>query len=274
MWDNILDFYEDHRKLCITVGVIVVVLAICLGIRHHNLSKKNANEPSTDIADLVEVTEASEEVVEVNETEEEKSTYVSNIGLQYTEEETEETESIDPESLKYKEEKVLDVFCDVIGHTVVPTKNMDGSSCRGYLNKISITDFDTFFGTHLTHEDLMSDNYILVGTESDKDGDLKSTGWLQANLGSIDDGTPVYFTNLHVIGSLSDERVVLLCSYDWYSAFGLKDTLVLFEDISGSLNTKDYIDGDVISTIVWAKNIKVEKVNGQNVVHIEYALEG
>lgn len=271
MWDNILDFIEDNKKLVITVGVVLAILVVCLVIRHNNLSKKeNVSEP-TDIADLVEVPESTEEVLEIVESTEEP-TFDSYVGIWYEEEE-EETESIDPDSLKYQELKTLDVYCNVIGHTVVPKKNMDGSSCKAFQKKTSVHDFEMFFGSDLTIDDVTANDYVLVGTESDKDGDLQSTGWLQANLSNIDGGTPIYFTNLHVIGSLSEERVVLLCSYDWYSAFGLKDTLVLFEDISGTLSTEDYIDGDVISTVVWAKNIRMTNVEGQNIVHVEYAVE-
>lgn len=267
--DDIIDFVEDHRGLVIAVVIIAILFCICLGIRHHNLSKKQ--EEPTDIADIVEpVEEVQEEVI----TEEPpKETYVSNVGLQEEETEEEVLDEEVSEALRKPEVTKLDVYCNVTGHTVVPTTNMDGSSCKNYQNGVSITDFDTYFGSALTADNLATDSYILIGTEQIKEGDLKSTGWLRTHLGSIDPNTAVYFTNLHVIGSLSDERVVLLCSYDWYSAYGLKDTLVVLEDISGTLKNSDFIDGDVVSTIVWAKNIKVKHVNGQDVIQIEYATE-
>lgn len=264
--DDIIDFIEDHKGLCITIAIVVILLIIGLCIRSHNL--KNVAKLNEDIADTVEVTEI--------ETEEEEPTteapkFVSDVGLREEEETEEETEPVDPDSLMYKEEESLGVFCKVIGHTVVPITNVDGSSCKKYLNSISVSDFDMYFGSPLTEEDMKASSYILIGTESDKNGDLQSTGWLIANLKDLDGNIPLYFSNLHIIGSLSNERTVLLCSYDWYSAFGLKDTLVLLEDISGTLNRSDYIDGDIISTVIWAKNIKIENVKGQNVVHIEYA---
>ena len=266
--DDIIDFFEDHRGLVITVAILLVLFIICLGIRHHNLSKKAQNEP-TDIADMVQVTEEQGQP-QVVEKDTEKESFTSNVGLQDSDEE-EETEEESTEVLKKPENSIVDIYCTVTGHTGVPSKNLDGSSCKGYLSQVSISDFDTYFGSELTDENLSSTSYILVGTEQIKDGDLQSTGWLRANLSNLDDNTVVYFTNLHVIGSLSDERVVLLCSYDWYSAYGLKDTLVVFEDISGTLSTSDYSDGDIISTVAWVKNIKSYVVNGQNIIHVEFA---
>ena len=116
---------------------------------------------------------------------------------------------------------------------------------------------------------------ILIGVDQDyydfEKGDLQSVGWLISNIDSIEDNTAVKFTNLHVIGSLSDDHVALLCCYDWYSAFGIKDTLVVLEDISGTLKTSDFKEGDIFSATVYGHNIKVEKVNGQNVVCAEFA---
>ena len=100
--------------------------------------------------------------------------------------------------------------------------------------------------------------------------DLQSVGWLKDNLKSLDKNTAVKFTNLHIIGSLSNTHVALLCSYDWYSVFGLRDTLVVFEDISGQLNVKDFKEGDIFSATVFAHNIKRVDVNGQSVICVQY----
>ena len=103
-------------------------------------------------------------------------------------------------------------------------------------------------------------------------GDLQSVGWLIQNLSSLSEETAIKFTNLHVIGSLSATHTAVLCSYDWYSVFGLKDTLVMFEDISGTLDASAFTDGAVFSATVFAHNVKVvENVNGQRVVCVQYS---
>lgn len=271
IWDNILDFIEDNKGKSIAIGSIIVIFLLCLVIRSCNMAR--AEKASQDIADMVEVTTV-EEVESTVVEEETKETFKSNVGF-IEEEYEEETTVVDPESLKKQEVEKLEIYCKKTGHTVVPIKNVDGSSCKNYQKGITTESFDSFFGSQLTTEEVTgTKEYILVGTEQIMFGDLQSTGWLIKNLDSIDGSTPIYFTNLHAIGHLSNEHVYMLCSYDWYSAFGLKDTLVVLEDISGTLDLDDFIDGDVISTVVLARNIQIEVVNGQTVVHIEYATEG
>ena len=72
------------------------------------------------------------------------------------------------------------------------------------------------------------------------------------------------------MGNLSKNPKNVLCCYDWYSAFGIDDTLVMFEDISGTVKNSDLEAGDVFSAVVYKHNMKVQKVNGQNVVLVEY----
>ena len=90
------------------------------------------------------------------------------------------------------------------------------------------------------------------------------------NIDSISSNTAIKFTNLHIIQNISDDGVALFCSYDWYSAFGLKDTMVLFVDESGTLKSSDFSNGDIFSATIYAHNVKVEKVNGYNVLVVKY----
>ena len=154
---------------------------------------------------------------------------------------------------------------------------MDGSSCKAYQKSVSLNDFGSHWGTSLTEDDFKGGDFYMVGVEQNPDdtlrGDLQSTGWLIDNLDKMNDNDAIKFTNLHVIGDLSQSHVALLCSYDWYSAFGLKDTVVVFEDISNTLNVKDFKDGDIFSATVFRHNIKVvPNVHGQRVIVVQYAV--
>ena len=40
MLDNIIDFWEDHKKLCIAIGVVVVLVVVMLVVRNNNLQRK------------------------------------------------------------------------------------------------------------------------------------------------------------------------------------------------------------------------------------------
>ena len=155
-------------------------------------------------------------------------------------------------------------------------KNVDGSSYKDYQNRVKLADFGTMWGNSLTEDDFYCEKRILVGVSQNPNdfqrGDLQSVGWLIEHFAEIQPSDCIRFTNLHVIGSLSNDHVALLCSYDWYSAFGIKDTLVVFEDISGTLKTSDFKDGDIFSASVYGHNLKVVKVGGFNVVCAEYAV--
>jgi len=165
----------------------------------------------------------------------------------------------------------VEIYFENSGYKAVPTSTIDGKSFEGYFNSISLSDLDSFFGGSIPSEYSTCESYTLVGTSQIKNGDLMSVGWLINNLNNLSLYEPVYFTDLHVIGSLSDERVILLCCYNWYSSFGLQDTLVILEDISGTLSVDDFEAGDIVSTVVFPANMKTIDLNGYTVVHAEYA---
>lgn len=269
MKDEILDWIEDHRKLLIILIVVLLLVVVMFAIRHHNLSKKAEQQEQQQVEQQVidtptqepdTIPEPSYQSSLNNRTEDKKN---NSKVEKNTEEET--VPEITPN---------FDVTCKVFGHTKVPNKNMDGSSCKNYLSRVKLADFGTFWGTPLDVNDMQSTTKYLVGVDQDdieeEIADLQSVGWLISNFDNLGEHDAVKFTNLHVIGSLSDTHVAVLCSYDWYSAFGLKDTLVVFEDISGTLSVEDFDDGAIFSATVFVHNMKVIKVNGQNVVCVQY----
>lgn len=279
MYNKLLDWIEDHRKLSIFIIVVVVLIALMFGIRTYNLSKKdnssNADSSTTEVQGGIDTgtTEATTEEVADTTTEqsyqssllnrvEDKKTNMSNNS---NEKDEDEITQITPN---------IDVSVSVFSRSKVPNKNVDGSSCKAYLKSVDLLDFDTYWGTALDINDMKSTTKHLVGVEQDgvdeEIADLQSVGWLISNLSKLGKHDAVKFTNLHTIGSLSDDHLAILCSYDWYSVYGLKDTLVVFEDISGTLDRKDFKAGSIFSATAFVHNIKVKTVNGQNVVCVQY----
>lgn len=273
MKDSLLDWIEDHRKLVIFLFIVVILIGVLFGIRTYNLSHKDNKvnqEYETSSENLTidsNITEVIQETTTYDSTLNNKddikrpSSQIDKNNLQPTD----EVQEIKPN---------FDVSCKVFGHTSVPQKMVDGSSCIAYLNSVSLSDFNTFWGTSLDVNDMKSTTKYLVGVDQDgieeEIADLQSVGWLISNFNNLNKNDAIKFTNLHVIGSLSSNHVAVLCSYDWYSAYGLKDTLVFFEDISGTLNKDEFSDGAIFSATVFVHNIKVIKVNGQNVVCVQY----
>lgn len=266
MKDNILDWIEDHRKLLIVLLVLIVLVVIMLAVRNHNLSNKvNESEQKNETPTIVQQQETETTP---------KPNYQSYLNDR-TDKKNDSSVEVSTEEETVPEIKPnFDVACNVFGHTSVPNKNMDGSSCKNYLSGVKLANFETFWGTALGINDMQSTTKYLVGVDQDnieeEIADLKSVGWLISNIDSLGQHDAIKFTNLHVIGSLSDTHVAVLCSYDWYSAFGLKDTLVVFEDISGTLDVSSFDDGAIFSATIFVHNIKVVKVNGQNVVCVQY----
>lgn len=269
MKDNILDWIENHRKLLIALIVIILLVVVILAIRNHNISKK-ANEQVTTNEDS-SMTQSGNQP----ETTTPQSSYQSSLNNKTEDKKTEtKIEASTEDETVLEIVPSFDVTCKVFGQTSVPNKNMDGSSCKSYLSSVKLADFETYWGTPLDINDMQSATKYLVGVDQDgieeEIADLKSVGWLITHYASLNQHDAIKFTNLHVIGSLSDTHVAVLCSYDWYSAFGMKDTLVLFEDISGTLTTADFTDGAIFSATAFVHNIKVKTVNGQNIVCVQY----
>lgn len=273
------DFFEDHKKLCIVLAVVLVLIIIMFAIRSHNLKNKANAEESVPQSTQ---TTASTQIKQDEEVKKEpENKYKNSLGLDADKDKDEritvevETEAPPEPTEPVQTDPTYTPVVTIYDHTVVPKKNMDGSSCKAYQSSVKLADFGTFWGSSLTDKDFKGGDFYMVGVTQNPDdtikGDLESTGWLIDNLDSLSDNDAIKFTNLHVIGSLSDTHTALLCSYDWYSAFGLKDTLVVFEDISNTLSPSDFNDGDIFSALVFKHNIKVEKVKNQRVIVVEYA---
>lgn len=275
------DFFEDHKKLCIVLAVVLVLIIVMFSIRSHNLKKKVNTEADNSVTQSTQVAQSSQIKQDEEVKKEPENTYKNSLGLDANKDKDEriqyevETETEPEPTEPVQTDPTYTPVVTIYDHTVVPQKNMDGSSCKAYQSSVKLADFGTFWGSSLTDDDFKAGEFYMVGVTQNKDdtinGDLQSTGWLIDNLDSLADNDCIKFTNLHVIGSLSDTHTALLCSYDWYSAFGLKDTLVVFEDISNTLSPSDFEDGDIFSALVFRHNVKVETVKGQRVIVVQYA---
>lgn len=278
-----MSFFKEHRVLAIILILLLVFVITMITIREVRIANGTFKYPNKDSSEQVD-TQSTEQAqqntsIQVDTEEEPDSSYSASLGLnkdkgdgrvqiKETEEETEEDTEEEVKEPNYS----TDVL--VFDHTGVPKTNVDGSSYKDYLKNVSLADFDTSFGKKLTKSDKETKKRILVGVEQNKDdyvkGDLQSVGWLINNIDSIKDNTAIKFTNLHVIENIADSGVALFCSYDWYSAYGLKDTMVLFVDDSDTLNASDFSNGDIFSATVYAHNVRVEKINGYSVVVVKY----
>lgn len=284
MWDNILDFIEDHRKLVVIGAIVIVLLGVCIGVRSCNMSKKKALEKQYAAEEEAKKKEKEaslkQDEAPVDNTEPE-SEYKQSLGLDT--DDGDDRVKIDKNVIKQRQkqknqkvktEPTYKVEANVFDHTGVPKLMVDGSSCRAYLKGVSLSDFGSKWGTRLTMNDFNATKRILVGVDQNPDdyikADLQSVGWLMNRLSKLENNVAIKFTNLHIIGSLSASHVAVLCEYDWYSAFGLKDTLVVFEDISGTLDVKKFGAGDVFSATAFVHNMKIKTVNGQRVLLVQY----
>lgn len=288
--DKILDLWEDYKKYCI-IGIIVVALVVLLLVVKLVNNVRGAKEMAEAEQARIE-REAleeqqrleEEEAARLAEEEANRKVYTETgyadslsyrakndgrVNYEESEGETQEPVEIDIPKSSYN------IEVHIFDRTDVPVTNVDGSRCSDYLEKVSLADFGTMWGSDLTEDDFNSTTKYLVGVEQDKNhyehGDLMSVGWVFDKFDEMPDNAAIKFTNLHVIGSLSSTHTAVLCSYDWYSVFGLKDTLVVFEDMSGTLDPTDFKDGAVFYATVFKHNCKVmENVNGQRVLCVEY----
>ena len=281
MNDKVLDFIEDHRALIFAGVGLIVLIAVVLGIRGVNAKKKaqaelKAQKEAEILAELEKSSGLEQDEPEVVQPVNE---YQASLGLEAERNRDERVDVKDPDpyvppepvtEAKAKYPPTVNIF----DNTAVPDKNVDGSSCKAYMNGVTLSDFGVLWGEDLTDDDFTGNSRYLVGVEQNPQdfnrGDLQSVGWLIENLGTMQANDCIKFTNLHVIGSLSSSHVALLCSYDWYSAFGLKDTLVVFEDHSGTLKVEDFKEGDIFSATAYVHNIKIVEANGQKVVVVSY----
>lgn len=294
MHDKLVDFIEKHRILTfILIFFILFFLILCV-LRAVNMSKKNKDVNTFDTVTSEEYSESdvtSEDEEEIDD-EEEQSEYQSELSItarqEEEEKEKEEARLAELEKRRQAEEEQKrvakarknmkptygdEVICwDSDG---VPDLMVDGSSCKAYYKGVSISDFGSMWGKKLTNDDKFTTDFCMIGVDQNpKDvivgRDNQSLGWLVSNYSKLSEHTAIKFTDLNTIGSLSKSHVALLCSYDWYSAFGMENTLVFFEDISDTLKKSNFKSGTIFSAVVYKHNVKIKNVNGQTVVCVQY----
>lgn len=281
-----MDFIKKHKVLFIVIGVVLAIFIVMCCIRAVNLSKK-ANEPAPEVSQTVPETPIEEE-----EQETEQSDYQSSLSIKAKEEESRKEEAekrlaekrAEEERKKQEEEakKAAEAAEPTYGDDVkiwssdgVPEIMEDGRSIKQYLAEVSLADFGSKWGSALNNEDKLTEDFYMVGVDQNPDDYVKgvqnqSFGWLIDNLNGLPKNGAIKFTDLNVVGSLASDHVALLCCYNWYSVWGLKETMMVFEDISGTLKPADFKPGDIFSAIAYVHNIKVEKVNGQTVICVQY----
>ena len=271
--DNIKEFIDDHKAL-VVFGIfgLILMLMVVSAVRQKNLEKKASDQQDNETVAVVE----EQEPVVVNNLED--SEYKHELGIDASKGDgrvglIDETGKVKNKQEIQQIDPSYETQVRVFDFQKVPDEMVDGSDIKGYLSSVILEQFGSKWGSNLTSGDFYSKERILVGVKQEAEdferGDLQSVGWLINNLSSLDKNTAVKFTNLHVVGKLADDHNACLCCYDWYSAWGITDTLVVFEDISGTVDK--FKAGDIFSCTVYVHNMKVTTVNGQNVVCIEYA---
>lgn len=285
-----MGFIKSHKILC-TVFVLVLILFVMILIKVSNNNSEETNNTDNTESTL---TPTPTSVAEEEDTETEQSDYQSSLSIKAKEEEAkreeaekrleekkeeEERKQQEEEAKKAAEEAEPTYGDDVIvwekGKDTVPDRMDDGSSIKDYYSSVSLSDFGSNWGTALTTEDKLTEDFHMVGVDQNPDDyvkgvQLQSFGWLIENLNTLPSNSAVKFSDLHVVGSLAEDHMAILACYNWYSVWGMKETLMVFEDQSGTLNASDFEPGDVFSAIIYAHNIKVKDVNGQTVVCVQY----
>lgn len=274
-----MNFIKEHKVLAGIIGGVVIFLLACF-IAAVVRGKRDEDKIKRDDAPnavLAEETQAPTEAPTPQPT----SQYQASLGIENLEDGDGRVTlkptptPVPTPTVKKRTSPKYPVMVDIFDHTGVPKVNVDGSSYKTYMKGVSLADFGTYWGSSLTANDFNGHKQYLVGVEQKGmdtpiKGDLNSVGWLMDNLKKLKKNDAITFVNLHVIGHLSDTHTALLCTYDWYSAYGLQDTMVVFEDISNTLDDSHFKPGDIFSATIYVHNMKVKTVNGQRVVVCQY----
>jgi sortase (surface protein transpeptidase) len=282
-----LKWVKKYKVLVIAIAVICVLFGTVLGIRSHNLQKK-AEVQAQAKAEQVE----KEKVKEEKQKKEVKSydpslgvnsSSESKDGVKISDEVRQEQAKEDAEEehqaeLNSQTTPNYPTELRVYNHISVPEYAIDGTSWMKYANKVSLADFGSMWGSALTHEDVITTSRVVVGTDDVEKGhhiDGESPRSVPEILNNFDSlvkpHTAYTFTDLKAVKSLSDDHTAMLCTYEWYSVYGLKDELVVFEDISGSVPIDTIKAGDTFSFTAYGQNISHKVVNGKNVLLVQYS---
>lgn len=282
--DKILDFIEDHRILIIFGIIVVILVCVVFGIRSSNKKKAALAEAERIRQEQLALEEQENAIEEVTTVVQPVGEYEASLGLE-VDKNRDERVKVDKNKKPVVEqgteasvqtEPNYDTKVTVFGYQEIPTSGLNANLFQEYLSKVQLSDFSSKFGSGLTENDFFSPQRILVGYEKDRAeddtdmGDLRSVGWLTRNIDNLGDSDAIKFVDLHVVGHLATDHVAMLCTYELYAADHLTDMLVMFEDISGTLSVDSFKSGDIFSATVFKHNMKVEQVNGQTVLVVQY----
>lgn len=282
--DKILDFIEDHRILIIFGIVVVILVCVVFGIRSSNKKKAALAEAERIRQEQLALEKQENAIEEVTTVVQPVGEYEASLGLE-VDKNRDERVKVDKNKKPVVEQETeasvqtepnYDTKVTVFGYQEIPTSGLNANLFQEYLSKVQLSDFSSKFGSGLTENDFFSPQRILVGYEKDRAeddtdmGDLRSVGWLTRNIDNLGDSDAIKFVDLHVVGHLATDHVAMLCTYELYAADHLTDMLVMFEDISGTLSVDSFKSGDIFSATVFKHNMKVEQVNGQTVLVVQY----
>lgn len=284
-----MGWVKRHKVLVIIIAVVLVLFGSALGIRSHNLQKKAEAEAQAKI----EAEQKAQKEAEAEKQKEKSESYDPSLGVnsgndakgkvEISDEVRQEQAEEDAEAARKAE---LDnqttpnypTELRVYDHISVPEYAIDGTSWKKYANSVSLDDFGSKWGSALTHEDVITTSRVVVGTDDVEEGhhiddeSPRSVPELLNNFDSLVKPHTAYtFTDLKAIKSLSNDHTAMLCTYEWYSVYGLKDELVVFEDISGSVPLDTIKAGDTFSFTAYGQNMSHKVVNGKNVLLVQYS---
>lgn len=276
------------KKVVIVLGVIVALLIVGIVIRSINMSKKKEAETQQEVTEQQQVDETTSKSSDSSKSQEFESSLTASakeeerekeeVEQRKKEKEEAEEKAAKEEEERLKAEKAKPTYGDALkiwSSDGVPEIMEDGRSIKQYFKETSISDFGSSWGTALDNKDKLTESFYMVGVDQNPDDFVKgvqsqSFGWLISHLGGIDKNSAIKFTDLNVVDSYSSDHVAMLCCYNWYSIWGLKETMMFFEDVSGTLKPSDFSPGTIFSAIIYAHNIKVVDVNGQTVICVQY----
>lgn len=275
------------KKVVIALGIIVALLIVGIVIRTINMSKKQeVTQPpvestadsggTEDEATKPAEPEKFESSLTASAKEEEREKEEVEQRLKEKEEAEEKAKKEEEERLKA--EKAKPTYGDAVkiwDSDGVPDIMEDGRSIKQYFKDTSIASFGSNWGTALDNKDKLTDSFYMVGVDQNPEDKVtgvqsQSFGWLITHLGGINKNSAIKFTDLNVVDSYASDHVAMLCCYNWYSIWGLEETMMFFEDISRTLKPSDFKPGTIFSAIVYAHNIKVVEANGQKVICVQY----
>lgn len=284
------------KKLLLVLLALGIAVVMLFGVRSHNLKIKKQKEAKAKTEAIAKKKAEAKAQAEEEEKEKQANTFDSEIIgsddddvskhiVTITDEVRKKQEKKDEKARKQAEldaqtEPNYPVELRVWDNITVPEYTKDGRRWDTYADTFSLDDFPSKWGKALDHDDVIASKRLIVGTDDVEEGhrikgaEPISTQELFESKGTfkkyIKKHTAVTFTDLKCVKSLSSDHVALLCTYEWYSVYGFKDEMVIFEDISDTLHVDDIKPGDTFSFTAYGHNISHKTFNGNNILLVEY----